>query len=189
MHNPDGRPGGWGFSDINTINPDVDDTSYSLRALCDLANSQPNTYRLSWQAGLDWILSMQNDDGGWPAFEKTPISSGSTTCPSRTPNPSGPTLLQPTLPGGRWNFWDASPGMVRGDEKIERAVNWLLKNQKPDGSWYGRWGIAYIYGTWAAITGLIAVGVEPGHPAVQKAVQWLLSIQNADGGFEQTSQL
>lgn len=79
--------------------------------------------------------------------------------------------------------------MVRGDEKIERAVNWLLKNQKPDGSWYGRWGIAYIYGTWAAITGLIAVGVKPGHPAVQKAVQWLLSIQNADGGFEQTSQL
>ena len=63
------------------------------------------------------------------------------------------------------------------------GVDWLFHDQEKDGSWYGRWGICYIYGTWAAITGLMASGVDPKHPAVQKAVDWLTHIQNRDGGW------
>lgn len=66
---------------------------------------------------------------------------------------------------------------------IKQGVKWLLKNQRSDGSWYGRWGICYIYGSWCALTGLIAVKVRRDHPAVRKAVKWLYSIQNDDGGW------
>ena len=66
---------------------------------------------------------------------------------------------------------------------MKRGVDWLIHNQEKDGSWYGRWGICYIYGTWAAITGLIASGVSPENPSIQKAVNWLLEIQNHDGGW------
>lgn len=74
-------------------------------------------------------------------------------------------------------------GYKESDAPVQKAVRWLLTHQEADGSWYGRWGIAYVYGTWAAITGLAAVGVTSTHPAVQKAVAWLLGTQNADGGW------
>lgn len=188
VHNSDGRPGGWGFSDINTINPDVDDTSYSLRALYDPANAQMDTYRFPWQAGLDWLLTMQNNDGGWPAFEKNTDKQWLNYLPIPDAKPIWADPSSADLTGRTLEFLGRFAGLARSDEKIERAVNWLLKNQRPDGSWYGRWGIAYIYGTWAVVTGLAAVGVEPSHPMVDKAVQWLLSIQNTDGGWGESCQ-
>ena len=69
------------------------------------------------------------------------------------------------------------------NQKIKRAVQWLLERQKEDGSWYGKWGVCYIYGTWAALTGMAAVGVSGESKAIQKAVEWLESIQNKDGGW------
>ncbi|MCL6571850.1 MAG: squalene--hopene cyclase, partial [Bacillus sp. (in: Bacteria)] len=73
--------------------------------------------------------------------------------------------------------------LSRDHHAIKRSVNWLLKNQEKDGSWYGRWGICYLYGTWAAITGLLAVGVSSSQSSIQKSVTWLQSIQNEDGGW------
>jgi len=182
IRNPGASPGGWGFSDYNTMNPDIDDSTAALRALHSLAQ-QDVTAQAAWNRGLDWVLSMQNDDGGWPAFEKNtnsplirqlPIEGSDTV----STDPSSADLTGRTL-----EFLGSLAGMQLTDSRMQKALRWLLRSQETDGSWYGRWGISYIYGTWAAITGMMAIGVSPSHPAVQKAMQWLIRQQNDDGGW------
>jgi sporulenol synthase len=182
IHNPSVLPGGWGFSDINTINPDVDDTTASLRALKAIVGKNPSAEQ-NWQRGLHWLLSMQNADGGWPAFEKNTdmkllnmlAMDGAETVST---DPSSADLTGRTL-----EFLGHYAGFTLRYPSVQKGVQWLLKNQKQDGSWFGRWGISYIYGTWAALTGMMAVGVPADHNAVQKALRWMLSIQNEDGGW------
>ncbi|WP_199622667.1 squalene--hopene cyclase [Paenibacillus alkalitolerans] len=182
QNNPHVLPGGWGFSDINTINPDVDDTTASLRAIRRLGSTDA-TYRDAWNRGLHWLLSMQNADGGWPAFEKNTDKRILTWIPI---DGSKSTSIDPStadLTGRTLEFLGKEAGLTIHHPIVERGVRWLLMNQEKDGSWYGRWGISYVYGTWAAVTGMAAVGVSPYHPSIQKAVRWLLKIQNADGGW------
>lgn len=187
IRNPGARPGGWGFSDFNTMNPDIDDSTAALRALYSEAQTD-EAAQAAWKRGLDWVLSMQNDDGGWPAFEKNtdsplvrelPIEGADTV----STDPSAADLTGRTL-----EFLGSYAGLQLADRRVDKAVRWLLAHQEADGSWYGRWGISFIYGTWAAITGMIAVGVSADHPAVQKAVQWLIKQQNADGGWGESCQ-
>jgi sporulenol synthase len=182
IHNLSTLPGGWGFSDINTINPDVDDTTSALRALRKIANQSP-TLRQSWYRGTSWVLSMQNDDGGWPAFEKNtnkkilkliPIDGSE----SASIDPSTADLTGRTL-----EFLGKEANLNLYHPQIKSGVEWLEDNQKEDGSWYGRWGIFYIYGTWAAITGMSAVGINKENTSVQKGIHWLEKIQNDDGGW------
>lgn len=182
VHNRNVRPGGWGFSDRNTINPDVDDTTTSLRSFC---QHVLNDHRLhsSWDRGIRWVLSMQNNDGGWPAFEKEvnkkilhyiPILDGKFL------------LLDPStadLTGRTLKFLGAYTSLSTNADVVKKGVNWLFREQEKDGSWYGRWGICYIYGTWAAVTGLRAVGIRSTHRSLQKATKWLKQIQNKDGGW------
>lgn len=182
IRNPGTLPGGWGFSDRNTMNPDIDDTTAALRALHLLAKTDSAAAR-AWKRGVDWVLSMQNDDGGWPAFEKNtdselirhlPIEGSDTV----STDPSFADLTGRTL-----EFLGNRAGIRQENPQVQKAVQWLLRHQQEDGSWYGRWGIAYVYGTWAALTGLMAAGVSPASPAVQKAIRWLLNRQNPDGGW------
>jgi sporulenol synthase len=182
VHNPYSLPGGWGFSDINTINPDVDDTTASLRAIYSQA-SKNTLFRHAWDRGLRWLLSMQNDDGGYGAFEKNvnkrlfhylPIQGAEFLLT----DPSTADLTGRTL-----EFFGAFANLTKDHPAIARGIKWLIDHQEKNGSWYGRWGICYIYGTWAAVTGMIAAGVPPTHHAIQKAAKWLLSIQNRDGGW------
>ncbi|MCM3110365.1 squalene--hopene cyclase [Lederbergia lenta] len=182
IHNPIGLPGGWGFSNINTINPDVDDTTASLRAFSQIVPANLS-FRYAWDKGIQWVLSMQNDDGGWPAFEKNvdkkwlnllPIEGGRFLLT----DPSSADLTGRTL-----EFLGNYTNIPKIHAVIKRGVDWLLQNQENDGSWYGRWGICYIYGTWAAITGLIASGITPKEKAIGKAKNWLHEIQNKDGGW------
>lgn len=182
VHNPSGFPGGWGFQDINTIHPDVDDTTASLRAI---ARSVQNStiYRHSWERGILWVLSMQNADGGWPAFERNTNSKVLSMLPVEKAefilsDPSSADLTGRTL-----EFLGAYTNLLRTHPSIRAGVNWLYQDQKKDGSWYGRWGICYIYGTWASVTGLRAVGVSSTHSSIMKAVTWLGQIQNKDGGW------
>jgi sporulenol synthase len=182
IRNPYTLPGGWGFSDINTLNPDVDDTTASLRAIRKIASQSP-TLRQSWFRGVNWVLSMQNDDGGWPAFEKNTDKKILTLVPidgseSASIDPSTADLTGRTL-----EFLGRDARLNIYHPQIKSGVRWLEKNQEKDGSWYGRWGISYIYGTWAAITGMRAVGVKADNPAIQIGVSWLENIQNADGGW------
>lgn len=184
VHNPGSLPGGWGFSDMNTMHPDVDDTSASLRSISRISLQNPT----AWERGISWLLSMQNDNGGWPAFEKNTDSKLLEFLPLEKGqfflmDPSSADLTGRTL-----EFFGNYTNLPSSHSVIQNAVNWLLKNQRKDGSWYGRWGICYIYGTWGAITGLKAIGLSKSHPNIQKAVAWLRSIQNSDGGWGESCQ-
>ncbi|MFE4809706.1 squalene--hopene cyclase [Peribacillus simplex] len=181
IHEPNLLPGGWGFEDMNTIHPDIDDTTAALRAIRKLAIERVDC-RQAWDRGINWLISMQNNDGGWAAFEKNvnkkilnllPIEGGKDL------------LIDPStvdLTGRTLEFFGNYTHLDFHHPMVKRGIRWLLKNQESDGSWVGRWGV-YIYGTWAAVTGMVAVGISPNHPAIQKAVNWLKAIQNQDGGW------
>ncbi|WP_342431818.1 squalene--hopene cyclase [Neobacillus sp. FSL H8-0543] len=179
IHNPQTLPGGWGFSNINTMNPDVDDTTASLRSLARMAS----TDRSAWERGIAWLLSMQNNDGGWAAFEKNT----DTKLVDFLPIEKGEFLLNDPscadITGRTLEFFGHYTNLPTDHEAIRRGIKWLLKNQEADGSWYGRWGICYLYGTWAAVTGLLAAGVPAANPSIQQAVKWLKQVQNQDGGW------
>ncbi|MBR3207649.1 MAG: squalene--hopene cyclase [Bacillus sp. (in: Bacteria)] len=180
VHNRHAAPGGFGFSHINTNNPDCDDTQIVLKAI-------PKEYApLQWKRGYDWLLSMQNRDGGFSAFEKNqdhfllrhlPLESAEDAAidPS-TPDITGRVLHLIGLEEKE----TASPTILR---QKDRCVKWLIDHQEKNGSWFGRWGVCYIYGTWAALTGLKAAGIPSSHPAVQKACRFLKQIQLEDGSF------
>ncbi len=182
VHNPNSFPGGWGFADRNTIHPDVDDSTASLKSL---ARTVPNDIRLqpSWERGIRWVLSMQNDDGGWPAFERNTNSA----LLSLLPIDGGEHLItdpsSADLTGRTLEFLGNYTNLSTNDSTIRRGVNWLLRHQEHNGSWYGRWGICYLYGTWAAITGLKAVGLLSSHRSILNGVNWMQNIQNEDGGW------
>jgi len=182
VHNPNAFPGGWGFADKNSIHPDVDDTTASLRAITREAMLRQE-YLYSWQRGTVWVLSMQNDDGGWPAFEKNTDSKILKLLPIEKAefiltDPSSADLTGRTL-----EYLGKITNLQKNQHAIRAGIRWLKANQEQNGSWYGRWGICYIYGTWAAVTGLIAVGMLPSRPSITRAVDWLKTIQNPDGGW------
>ncbi|MGE8204100.1 squalene--hopene cyclase [Heyndrickxia sp. NPDC080065] len=180
IYNPNILPGGWGFSNVNTINPDVDDTTACLRAIHALAFHRSD-YRHAWNRGIQWILSMQNDDGGWAAFEKNVDN------PLIKLLPYGEGLLMdassPDLTGRTLEFLGSYTNINKDHPQIEKGVKWLLKTQDNNGSWNSRWGIYYIYGTWAAVLGLTSVDIHTTHPSIVRAKNWIKSVQNDDGGW------
>ena len=184
IHNPKTMPGGWGFSDVNTMNPDVDDTTASLRSISRMNPLE----RQAWDRGLNWLLSMQNDDGGWGAFERNT----DTKLFEFLPIEKGEFLLtDPScadITGRTLEFFGNYTNLSSDHKAIHKGMEWLLSNQLKDGSWYGRWGICYLYGTWGAITGLLANGIPYDHSAVQRSVKWLHTIQNKDGGWGESCQ-
>jgi sporulenol synthase len=182
IHNQNALPGGWGFSDINTYNPDIDDTTASLRAIRSLILKNP-VYRQAWDRAIHWIITMQNEDGGWAAFEKNVDKSILSLLPVEG---GGGMVLDPStadLTGRTLEYFGNFTQLSKNHPFIKRGIKWLLRYQEDDGSWYGRWGICYIYGTWAALTGLVAVKTRKDHPAIQKAIRWLYTIQNQNGGW------
>lgn len=167
---------------MNTFNPDVDDTTASLRSIVRSAEEN-SIYRQSWEKGVLWVLSMQNNDGGWPAFERNTDSKILELLPIERAefiltDPSSADLTGRTI-----EFLGKYTNLTNGHYAVKAGIQWLHKNQKRDGSWYGRWGICFIYGTWAATTGLSSVGVSKTHPTISKAIKWLEKIQNEDGGW------
>ncbi|UUZ90539.1 hypothetical protein LJK87_32255 [Paenibacillus sp. P25] len=184
LHTPPGTlPGGWGFSDGNTIHPDVDDTTAALRALKGTEAPVPPRLTDAWNRGLQWVLALQNRDGGWPAFEPGVDSELLGSLPVAGADYAAVEPSSADLTGRTLQFLGSFAGFRLNLPFIRRGADWSLKHQEQDGSWYGRWGICYIYGTWAAVTGLTAVGLPPGHNAVARAVHWSLQTQNADGSW------
>ena len=182
IHNPDVKPGGWGFSHINTINPDVDDTTAALRALRPAALHQQAVFE-HWQRGFNWVLSMQNDDGGWASFEKNTNKKILKLIPFDGAESASIDESSADLTGRALEFLGNFTGLPHNHPRIKNGVEWLRVNQEADGSWYARWEIGYIYGTWASITGMRAVNIHQDDPSIQKGIQFLLTHQNEDGGW------
>ncbi|MEH6943164.1 squalene--hopene cyclase [Bacillus sp. JJ722] len=179
---PYASAGGWGFSDTNSFIPDNDDTSAALRALT--RQSKKNQHvKTSWEKGLAYLIAMQNKDGGWGAFEKNAYQPLLAHLPLENAKDALIDDSTGDLTGRVLEFLGNYANLKQKNSNVQKAVDWLLKTQRLDGSWYGKWGVCYIYGTWAAITGLRGVGMEKNHPALMKAAKWLESIQREDGGW------
>ncbi|MFO6495873.1 MULTISPECIES: terpene cyclase/mutase family protein [Bacillus] len=177
VFNPYAIPGGWGFSDINTNNPDLDDTEAALKAI------PRQNGPADWDRGLRWLLSMQNKDGGFAAFEKNVNHPIIRNLPIESAAEAAVDPSTADLTGRVLHLLGIKAGFNKNHPAVKSALKWLFQNQEENGSWYGRWGVCYIYGTWAALTGMKAVGVLGEHPAVKKAITWLKSIQLADGSW------
>nr|WP_239534521.1 squalene--hopene cyclase [Priestia taiwanensis] len=182
VHSPNTAPGGWGFSDVNTRVPDVDDTTVAMRAIHRRALYSP-PFRDAWQKGMNWLLAMQNDDGGWASFEKGANSKWLKLIPLDNAEDAIIDESSADLTGRALEMLGKHGGFTSKHPSVKRAITWLLQNQEKDGSWYGRWGVCYVYGTWAVVTGLRAVGVPATHPSLQKAMTWLLAKQRDNGGW------
>jgi squalene-hopene/tetraprenyl-beta-curcumene cyclase len=178
---PNTEPSGWAFEYSNEFYPDVDDTAMVMLALGQARGSDRVSQEACHQRALDWLFAMQSSDGGWAAFD----ADNNWEFLNKVPFADHNAMLDPTCPDitGRVLEALAAHGVDRNHRAVRRGVNWLVRNQQPDGSWYGRWGVAYIYGTCFALRGLAASGESDREAHVLRGGEWLRSIQNADGGW------
>jgi squalene-hopene/tetraprenyl-beta-curcumene cyclase len=178
---PNTAPSGWGFFYRNEHYPDIDDTAMVMLALSQAPASDTAAQKACHKRALDWLLAMQSRDGGWAAFD----ADNNWKFLNNVPFADHNAMLDPTCPDitGRALEALAAHGVGRDHRAVRRGVEWLVKNQQADGSWYGRWGVAYIYGTCFALRGLAASGESDREAHVLRAGEWLRSIQNADGGW------
>ncbi|AUT61287.1 squalene--hopene cyclase [Paraburkholderia terrae] len=180
---PDVRPGGWAFQYNNAHYPDVDDTAVVALAMHrSAALTQSDVDANAIARAREWVVGMQSSDGGWGAFEPENTQYYLNNIPF---SDHGALLDPPTADvSGRCLSMLAQLGeMPATSEPARRAYDYLLKEQEDDGSWYGRWGMNYIYGTWTALCALNAAGISHDDARIKRAAQWLVSIQNADGGW------
>jgi squalene-hopene/tetraprenyl-beta-curcumene cyclase len=178
---PDAKPGGWPFEYANSYYPDFDDTAIVVRILRDIAVKDIRARDAAIQRAMDFQVAMQNRDGGWASFDKDNTHEVFTKVPFADHNAIlDPTSLDVT---GRMLEAFGALGWNLSQEPVRRAVNLIRSQQEPDGSWYGRWGVNYIYGTWQVVVGLAAIREDMRAPYVRKAVQWLLDHQQPDGGW------
>ena len=175
------EPGGWYFEFNNEFYPDVDDTGQVLLGLKAVQNPRERYQYEVEQRAVNWVLAMQCREGGWAAFDKDNTKSIFQYIPFADHNAM---LDPPTVDvTGRILEMLAAYGYTRRDPRVERAVQFLLKEQEPDGSWFGRWGVNYLYGTFLVLRGLQSVEYSYLEPAVQQAAEWIRMVQNADGGW------
>lgn len=198
-------PGGWYFEHHNEFYPDVDDTAMVLIALRELhgkseareetqnngtgelSGASRNLHSLEGAClrARRWMLAMQNRDGGWGAFDKDNDSEFLCRVPFADHNamidPSTPDLTARVLEA--LALWGAKPC----DTVVAKGLRYLRQTQEADGSWYGRWGVNYIYGTWQSLVGLAAMGVQADDPVMHKGANWLLTHQQACGGWGESA--
>ncbi|MBI4237936.1 MAG: squalene--hopene cyclase [Deltaproteobacteria bacterium] len=174
--NPDGIPGGWSFEFENDYFPDIDDTLQIILALEGQRDAESAVER-----ALRWCLSMQNDDGGFAAFDKN----NSLALVNKIPFADHGACLDPSTPDitGRMLLLLARRGYTGRDRVVARALTYLKKTQEADGSWFGRWGVNYLYGTWAVLSGFAALSHPTQSREVTRALHWLRAAQQDDGGF------
>ncbi len=178
------EPGGWYFEFNNEFYPDIDDTGQVLLALNCVDNPRERYQHEVSQRALNWIWAMQCKNGGWAAFDKDNTKSIFQYIPFADHNAM---LDPPTVDiTGRMLEMLALYGFTRKDTRVEKAIQFLLKEQESDGSWFGRWGVNYLYGTFLVLRGLEAMGVSNLEPSVQQAAEWIRAVQNGDGGWGET---
>jgi len=209
------EPGGWAFEYANDFYPDNDDTAMVLLALhtqfSEMAaarKSLPPDLRLTARPteteeetrrqilsmqdtvlaidrGLRWLLAMQNSDGGWGAFDRNNDREFLCYVPFADHN----AMIDPSTPDLTGRVLEAlgKLGHRLGHPAVDKAVAYMRQTQNADGSWFGRWGVNYIYGTWQSIVGLVAVGVPTDDPAIMAGANWLLAHQQTTGGWGESA--
>ncbi len=193
VFNRKGKPAGWAFEFYNDYYPDVDDTAAVIMALLAM-ELDDDRYKLeACRAATRWVMSMQCKSGGWAAFD----IDNTQHLWNRMPYGDLKAMIDPPTADltGRvlemLGYWQQRLGEKHYQDKdLKRAIDFLLSLQEPDGSWWGRWGVNYIYGTYLALVGLSSIapvtGFEMECDQVKKAAAWLCSVQNADGGWGET---
>jgi squalene-hopene/tetraprenyl-beta-curcumene cyclase len=180
---PEIRPGGWAFQYNNDYYPDLDDTAVVVMAMDRTRRATGSAeYDMAIARGREWIAGMQSRDGGWAAFDVDNLEYYLNNIPF---SDHGALLDPPTEDvTARCVSMLAQLGeTVQSSKAVVDGVAYLRRTQLAEGSWYGRWGLNYIYGTWSVLCALNAAGVNHQDPVMRKAVDWLLSIQNKDGGW------
>ena len=178
----DVRPGGWAFQYNNAYYPDLDDTAVVVMAMDRARRAENPAYDAAIARGQEWIEGMQSRDGGWAAFDVNNLEYYLNNIPF---SDHGALLDPPTEDvTARCISMLAQLGQnVESSRAVASGVDYLRRTQLAEGSWYGRWGLNYIYGTWSVLCALNMVRVNHQDPVIRKAVDWLVSIQNADGGW------
>lgn len=182
---PEARPGGWAFQYANPHYPDVDDTAVVVMAINRIAGTTaeagPDEEAMISRA-REWVLGMQSRNGGWGAFDADNDRHYLNAIPFAD---HGALLDPPTADvSARCVSMLAQLGDTPGQSRaLDRGLAYLRDNQEDDGSWFGRWGVNYIYGTWSVLCAFNATQVPAEDPAVTRAVEWLKGIQNRDGGW------
>ncbi len=177
----DVEPSGWVFEFNNKWNPDVDDTAMVLLALRKIPTDNPQRRDECFRRGLKWMLTFQCKDGGWASFDKDCTKGILEKVPFADHN----AMLDPECADITARILEllGYENFSLADKQIQEALEFLRTHQEADGSWYGRWGVNYIYGTWQVLRGLRALGLDMRQPWIVNARDWLESVQHDDGGW------
>ena len=180
VRRPDLAPGGWAFEFANDGYPDTDDSAEIVLALRRVAHPDSAKLRATIDRGVAWTAGMQSSDGGWGAFDADNVR----TLPNKLPFCDFGEVIDPPSADVTAHVVEmlAHEGKA-GETVAQRGIAWLLASQEPDGSWFGRWGANYVYGTGAVVPALVAAGLDPSLEPIRRAVRWLVDHQNPDGGW------
>jgi squalene-hopene/tetraprenyl-beta-curcumene cyclase len=184
IRRPGVEPTGWHFQFHNAFYPDLDDSAMVLLALNRSPLADDPAVRETTRRGVNWLLSMQNRDGGWAAYDIDIDNQVLTQLPFADHN----AMLDPSCADITARVVEllGTLGYPADHPSIVSALDYLLSSQEPEGCWYGRWGVNYIYGTWQVLQGLKTLDFPTDHPAVLRAVAWLESAQQASGAWGET---
>ena len=180
---PDVRPGGWAFQYNNPHYPDLDDTAVVVMAMDRARNrSRDPRYDEAIARAVEWVLGLQSTNGGWAAFDVDNTAYYLNAIPFAD---HGALLDPPTadVTARCLSMLGQLGETAATSVPVRRGLDYLFSEQHAEGSWYGRWGLNYIYGTWSVLCAFNAVGLDPAHPAVGRAADWLEATQNPDGGW------
>ena len=184
VNNKKGKPGGWYFEFNNEFYPDVDDTAMVALGLAQVEHPNGRYQLESVERAIDWVLSMQCKNGGFASFDKDNDRMVFQHIPFADHNAM---LDPPTVDiTGRILEMLAAYGYDKNHPAVKKALKFIRDEQEPDGSWFGRWGVNYIYGTMQVLRGLEAMGTDHHEPEVQQAAEWIRMVQNPDGGWGET---
>jgi squalene-hopene/tetraprenyl-beta-curcumene cyclase len=172
------RPGGWAFQFENPYYPDLDDTAAVALALDRFGSAR---YRVAIDRAAEWVIGMQSRGGGWGSFD----ADNTHFYLNHIPFADHGALLDPPTAdvSGRCLSFLTQIGYGPDHPAVAAAIDYLRAEQEPDGSWFGRWGTNYIYGTWSVLTALNSAGLSADSPEMRRAVDWLVARQHTDGGW------
>jgi len=184
VKSPKTEPGCWAFEFENDFYPDIDDTAVVPRALLrvKLPGKDEADKAQAVARGLRWVVAMQSDNGGWAAFDRNNYR----RILAHIPFADFMTPLDPTSPDVTAHAIELLAELNEDGSSLRRALAYLKREQEPDGAWYGRWGVNYIYGTGLVLTSLQAAREAMAQDYIRRAVSWLTCHQNEDGGWGET---